>query len=223
MHHQPEMPPMLVSSSLEELEQGLDLIRQELHDGACQYVTAAVAMLEAFRQRECDDRPGDSSEITAVVRLLNRAGTELRRLVSGRSPFCLDGDDASRSVESLVAEYRSADGPEIEFCHDGDFYGLPRSCHIAIVRIVQECLVNARRHSQSRRILVGLARDSDRISIQVQDWGIGFVPAEAENGGYGLKSIRRRAAFLGGSVTFDTHPGKGTCVLVEMPLPHQHC
>jgi hypothetical protein len=64
---------MPVPSSSEELEQGLDLIRQELHDGACQYVTAAAAMLEAFRQRKCEDGPDDSSEVAAVLKLLNRA------------------------------------------------------------------------------------------------------------------------------------------------------
>jgi signal transduction histidine kinase len=124
-----------------------------------------------------------------------------------------------QSIKLLIAEYRSASGPEIEFCHDGDFHRLPDSWRVAIVRIVQECLVNACRHSQSSRILVGLVRDSERISIQVQDWGIGFSADKSEKQGYGLTNVRRRAASLGGTVIFDTCPGKGTCVLVEMPLP----
>ena len=207
--------------SPDDLEQEFDLIRHELHDGACQYLTAAVALLEAFRNRNGNGVLNDSGDFDTALTFLNRASVELRRLVRGLPPLHLDGGGVLKSVEHLIVESRSSCGPEIEFCHDGEFDQLPPNWHVAILRIVQECLANACRHSHSRRILVGLTQEKDSVGIQVQDWGIGFDLMEVEECSHGLKSIRYRAESLGGRANIDACQGKGTCIRVGLPLPGQ--
>jgi two-component system sensor histidine kinase DegS len=209
------------ATSSDGLEQDYDLIRHELHDGACQYVTAAMALLEAFRNRNGNGISNDFGDFDTALKHLNRASVELRRLVRGLSPLHLNDGGLLRSVEDLIAESRSSCGPEIEFCHDGEFDQLPPHWHVAIVRIVQECLANACRHSHSSHILVGLTQENDRIGIQVQDWGTGFDLKEVGDHGHGLKSIRYRAESLGGRAIVDACRGKGTCIMVELPLPGQ--
>jgi signal transduction histidine kinase len=124
-------------------------------------------------------------------------------------------------VERLVAEVRACGGPEIEFCHDFQDYEanpLPLHLELAVFRIVQECVANAWHHSKSKRMLVGLSRDDKGVSIQAQDWGIGFDPAKVWAKGFGLEGIWRRTERLGGTAVIQSSPGEGTCITVELPL-----
>jgi signal transduction histidine kinase len=66
-------------------------------------------------------------------------------------------------------------------------------------------------------VLVGLTLDTDRVCVQVEDWGVGFTPGEARPGRFGLAGIRRRVEALGGTATIQSQPGRGTCVSVELP------
>jgi two-component system, NarL family, sensor histidine kinase DegS len=207
--------------SSDDFERECDLIRHELHDGACQYVAAAMALLEAYRNRNGGSMLADSGDFDTALKHLDRASVELRRLVRGLSPLHLNDEGILRSIEDLITESWSSCGPEIEFCHDGEFDQLPPHWHVAILRIVQECLANACRHSHSNHILVGLTQEKDRIGIQVQDWGTGFDLKEVGDHSHGLKSIRYRAESLGGGAIIDACRGKGTCIMVELPLPGQ--
>jgi two-component system sensor histidine kinase DegS len=205
--------------SSDDLEQECDLIRHELHDGACQYITAAMALLDTFRNRNGGSMLAGSADFDTALKHLDRASVELRRLVRGLSPLRLNDGGILKSIEDLITESRSSCGPTIEFYHDGEFDQLPPHWHAAILRIVQECLANACRHSHGNRILVGLTQENDGIGIQVQDWGTGFDLKEVGDRGHGLKSIRYRAESLGGTTIIDACRGKGTCILVELPLP----
>ena len=66
----------------------------------------------------------------------------------------------------------------------------------------------------------GAHSETDRVCVQVEDWGVGFASGEARPGGFGLEGIRRRAEALGGAATIQSQPGRGTCVSVELPA-HQ--
>ena len=137
---------------------------------------------------------------------------ELRRLIGGLRPAHLDGGDFLTAVERLVAEMRACGGPEIEFCHDFQDYEadpLPLHLELAVFCIVQECVANAWHHSKSKRMLVGLSRDDKGVSIQAQDWGIGFDPAKVWAKGFGLEGIWRRAERLGGTAVIQSSPGRG--------------
>jgi signal transduction histidine kinase len=88
----------------------------------------------------------------------------------------------------------------------------------AIYRILQESLTNARRYSQSERVLVRLIQGDRYIRIEVQDSGIGFNPREVGYGHFGLEGIQERARLFGGSATIKSALGKGTGIVVQLPI-----
>jgi signal transduction histidine kinase len=92
-----------------------------------------------------------------------------------------------------------------------------------VFRIVQEAVTNVRRHSGSERAEVRLNQVADRLEIVVQDWGAGFDPAQVEKDRLGLKGIRQRVRLLGGRAEVDSRPGKGTRLVVELPLADLPC
>jgi signal transduction histidine kinase len=89
----------------------------------------------------------------------------------------------------------------------------------AIFRIVQESLTNVRRHSESENVQVDLIKKSDVIQIEIEDWGVGFDPENTSGDCFGLVGIQERVRMLGGNAIIDSEPGKGTRVVVKLPLP----
>jgi signal transduction histidine kinase len=122
------------------------------------------------------------------------------------------------AIDRLIADSQADGGPEIEFYDDVPIDALPSELQAVIFSIVRELLLNACRHSESKNVLVGVAKDEERVSIQVQDWGIGFDAEMIQPHKRGLKGIQQAARSLGGIVDIDNQPGAGTCVVVEIPL-----
>jgi signal transduction histidine kinase len=90
-----------------------------------------------------------------------------------------------------------------------------------LLRIAQEAVANARKHSGARYIRVRLCYEETGVRLVVSDDGSGFDPeaaAAAKPGHFGLVGLRERAARLGGTLSLDSHPGRGTNVEVFVPL-----
>ena len=202
----------------QQLEEHRGLVACEIHDGACQYVAAAQMAFDAFRREHGNALPGKWDDFDAGVRLLGCANDELRRLLSGLRPIQLAAGDLPTAISRLIQEFREADGPVIEFCHDVRADQIPQRLEVAAFRIVQESVANAHRHSKSKKILVGLTQDNDSLCIQVQDWGVGFDAKAAPSGRFGLDSICQRAKLLQGTTDIHSVPGEGTLITVELPL-----
>jgi signal transduction histidine kinase len=143
---------------------------------------------------------------------------ETRRLIGGLRPPVLDESGVVAAIENLVYEAREPGGPKIEFASDVQFDRLEPTLENAVFRIVQECLTNACRYSKSERIVVCLGQKNGHLCIEVRDWGAGFDPRAVRGPHYGLRGIRERARLLGGRAVIRSAPGKGTRVLVELPL-----
>lgn len=122
------------------------------------------------------------------------------------------------AIAHLVHEPPMASGPRAEFQSDTSAERLAPILKNAVYRIAQEALANARQHSRSKRVRVALLEQGDRLCLEVQDWGVGFDPAAIPDDRFGLEGIRERARLLGGELSIDTAPGKGTCVRVVLPI-----
>ena len=159
-----------------------------------------------------------------VVDRTSEAGERKEDLVEcqNRHHVCQQGGRPTTNIvaaiERLIANSRAGGGLEIEFYGDFAIGELRPKLQMAVFSIVQELLLNACRHSKSKNVLVGLAQDDERVCIQVQDWGIGFDPEMVQPRRAGLKRIQRVTRWLGGTLSIDSRPGAGTCIVVEIPL-----
>jgi len=141
---------------------------------------------------------------------LRRAVYDLR---SQKAPSFLS------AVESLVAvNLQRAPGCKVRLEVQDDFpHEIPYETGTELLRIVQEALTNARRHSEARNVRVSLEVDgADALVAGVSDDGRGFDPASA-NGGV-IEGMRERASLLGGYMVVRSETGKGTSVRVRVPV-----
>jgi signal transduction histidine kinase len=126
-------------------------------------------------------------------------------------------------VESLVQRNRGmARGQEIELEVEEGFPATSfGDTGTETLRVIQEALTNARRHSRARNMQVTLSKDGDELVAEVSDNGQGFEPGTTAPGGVGLRSMRERTAALGGKLEIESVVGEGTRVRLRVPIPQK--
>ncbi len=194
------------------------LIAYEIHDGLAQYLAGAIMQFDVYTHLK-EKRPRDAAKAyDAGVTMLRQGHFEARRLISGLRPPILDEEGIVAAIAHLVGEEQRKKVPKIEYLSMVEFERLTPILENAVYRIAQEALTNACRHSQSKKVRVELVQQGDQFRIEVQDRGVGFTPENVAEGQFGLAGIRERARLLGGKATIDSTVGKGTRIVVELPI-----
>lgn len=207
----------LLKQLLDLQERDRKLVAYEIHDGLAQLIAGAYYRLQSSQHLQ-ESKPEEARKaFEGGLHLLERSVNEVRNLISGLRPPVLDEAGVVPAIEYLIRESQGS-GPEIEFHHQMRSQRLPGPLETTVFRIVQESLNNARHYSHSDRVRVNLTENKHWLRIEVQDWGVGFNPKEVEAGHFGLEGIRERARLLGGRSSIESSPGKGTHVMVEIPL-----
>lgn len=196
-------------------ERNQRLTAYEIHDGLVQDVTGALMHFEALEDKL---PPAAWTAAELPLRLLRRAIAEGRRLISGLRPPIIDEQGVAAAIEYLVGEEQLAGQLQISLEIDVQFERLEPLLESTIFRIVQESLANIRQHSRSPRAALLIRQTERALEIHVEDWGIGFDPAQVSEQRFGVRGIRERARLLGGRATVESQPGQGTKVRVELPM-----
>jgi signal transduction histidine kinase len=173
---------------------------------------------EVFHQFQETDPAAAAAAYDAGMTLLRQGHFETRRLIAGVRPPILDESGVAEAISHLVLEQGREGGPKIECLSQVDFDRLVPTLENAIYRICQEALANACQHSKSKTVRVSLLQRKDRVRIVVRDWGIGFDAKAVRDNRYGLEGIRQRARLLGGKCSIRSKTGRGTLVMVELPV-----
>ena len=194
------------------------LIAYDIHDGLAQYLTGAIMQLDVSNQLRGENPREAVKAHDAGMLMVRQSLAEARRLISGVRPPILDESGIVAAVAHLVYQYRGRKGPKVEFHSEVDFGRLAVVLENSIYRIVQEGLSNASKHSTSEKVRVELVQHGDQVRIVIRDQGVGFDPKSVEEGRFGLEGIRERARLLGGKALIDSTPGKGTQIVVELPI-----
>jgi signal transduction histidine kinase len=207
-----------VDRLLELYEHERQLVGYEIHDGFVQDAPAALLQLQAFEEQLKGDVDKAWKAFHLAESLLRQGIAEARRLISGLRVLVPDEHGLRIAVERLVSQLPTTGGPPTELC-----WGLrraelsPRLAH-TVFRIVQECLTNVARHSRSAKAQVMLGEGDNKLTVEVKDWGVGLDPQNTAQESVGLEGIRLRARLAGGSARIDSAPGRGTTIIVELPL-----
>ncbi|MHC4401908.1 MAG: sensor histidine kinase [Planctomycetota bacterium] len=203
---------------LESHDRERQLIAYEIHDGLAQQLTAAIMHCQTLHQIRQPSAASVLEHCEAMRQMLAECLAEARRLIGGVRPPILDDAGVVAAIEDLIQRSRAETRLEIEFHNEIEFTRLEPVLEHVLYRIAQESLANACRHGKSPRVRVELARKDAGVRFTVQDWGVGFDPQTVHQKRFGLAGMRERARLLGGQVTIDSTLGKGTRVVVELPL-----
>ncbi|MGK0617340.1 sensor histidine kinase [Meiothermus cerbereus] len=182
-------------------------VGRELHDEVGSHLTAALLALQITEKRP--EYLGEARK--AVVQALE----EVRRLSRELRPAVLDDLGLVKALERYLHEFRQRTGLQVQA--EIECPQLRESQQIALFRVIQEALTNVARHAQARQVYVGLSAWDKRVRGLITDDGRGFDPEQAPTS-VGMVGMRERIEQLGGSLSVESAPGRGTRISFVVPL-----
>jgi PAS domain S-box-containing protein len=193
-------------------------IGRELHDDINQSLGLLAIRLDQLRAnpamppvvaRGLDRLKEDTSEVA----------THVHRLSYQLHSSTLDYLGLVPALKGLVDDVASRHGIDVALV-ESLRSAVPPNLALCLFRIVQEGLTNIVRHSHARSAQVRISTTGEGAHLEIEDDGIGFDPAQLQqHAGLGFVSMRERLRGLHGRVRIDSAPGRGTRIVVDVPLP----
>lgn len=205
---------------VEVQEQERRNIARELHDEIGQSLTGLKLLLETVEA----DQGSSSVESVREARVTTQhLLSRVRDLSLDLRPAILDDFGLLSALLWLTDRYKKQTGVEVAFRHAGLDQRFESRVETAAFRVVQEALTNVARHSGVDRAIVRVIATSEALTVKVEDAGAGFVLHEAIDSGEssGLSGMQERVGLLGGELTIETGPNRGTTLTAEFPLVQQ--
>jgi len=209
---------------LSVLEEELNRIVLDVHDGPVQSLFAALSLLAQIQHDLKSDSPDLNrldSGVNQVSSMIEAALHEIKFFLGTfRSPGFKERP-LDKVIRSLIIQHEDWTGQTIELEVEELPQDVTLPVKIALYRIVQEALSNGSRHSGSDYQYVKLWTEGDTICLKVADDGKGFIPTDLQMGDLethiGLRGMRERVALVDGTFKLNSEIGKGTSIEVRVP------
>jgi signal transduction histidine kinase len=202
------------AAALEERQR----LAREIHDTLGQAFTAILLQLRSAEETLIDAPDLARTTIGQVRALAHDGLSDTRRAVDALRPQALERFDLATALRRAVVQATLGTPLEVHCTVHGDVYALPIDTALQLLRIAQEALCNTLKYADAQRLTIELVFEAEQLELRVQDDGRGFDPTEAAAaGGFGLLSMRARAAAIGAELTICSAPGQGTSLLVALP------
>lgn len=193
-------------------------IAKDLHDGVGQMLSAAKMNLSNLENKLASSSGEEKKLIDNSLALVDESVREVRSVSHAMMPNALIKSGLSKALYDFINRLNTA---TLNFHLEviGLEERLDHTVETILYRVIQEIVSNIIRHSKATEVNIQLVRHETEIVLMIEDNGVGFDPSKAEEfQGIGLKNIQSRVAYLNGTVNFDSTPGRGTTVNVEVPL-----
>jgi PAS domain S-box-containing protein len=194
-------------------------IGRELHDSVGQELTGMRLMVESMIGGLRENGSGELGLAERVGAGLRATLGRVRALSRGLVAAETDGPGLARELAAVAARVGAATTTECAFEATGPAPAIDASAATNLLRIAQEAVTNALRHSGATHVTVGLHTAGGTTELRIRDDGTGFTqPTDGPPGGLGLKLMRYRAGLIGARLRVDTGP-TGTVVTCTLPPP----
>ncbi len=205
------------------LSQERNRIAREIHDGIGHSLVNCMLTLELCERLVCD-KPEEACKIIRQEKQdLRAALDDMRDYVHHLRPAELEKEPFVPLVKRYLARFTERTGLATEFEVRTEPGDLAPSNRLVLLRVIQEALTNAAKHSEATEIDVSLSRTGDGgAHCVIVDNGVGFDEAEVLKDpgsaqGFGLRTMKDRASSVGGDVQIESEPGEGTKISVYIP------
>jgi PAS domain S-box-containing protein len=212
---------------LRELASHLQNIREEeriqiardIHDELGQQLTGLKMDFSWLIKKIAVEDNTIQEKINEMTRLIDETIVSVRRISANLRPNILDDLGLVTALQWHSAEIEKRFDIKINFVSEFDVVEVPVATATGLFRIYQEALTNAVRHANARNVNSTLQMANNRIILQIQDDGKGMdIDNDLKKKSFGLLGIKERAFIMGGEYELKSEPGKGTHLLVSVPV-----
>lgn len=194
-------------------------IAQDLHDGVGQLLSAAKLNLSQLESELKIETEEQKSIIQNALSLIDDSVKEVRTVSHNMVPNTLLKLGLASAVKEFITKLGSAPSLKVDLEIVGLDNRLDNQLETLMYRVIQEIVSNIIKHAKASHISLQLIKHDDELNVMIEDNGVGFDTSELTNfNGIGIKGILTRIEFLGGSIHFDSTEGRGTTVIIDIPL-----
>ena len=197
-------------------------VARELHDGAVQSLIAVEMQVDVLRRQANADGP-IGGELGRIQGLLREEVLKLRELMQQMKAIDVDAQKLLGVLHDTVERFQRETGISARFVADVEELDMPQKICRELVRIVQEGLVNVRKHSRARHALIRLGSSDSQWSLVLEDDGQGFpfsgrfTQHQLDEIGKGPMIIKERVRLIAGELTVESTSGQGTRLEITIP------
>lgn len=189
-------------------------IARDLHDG----LGIQLSRIKLFVEAHQEQLPLSVKE--PLNQFLDEACTETRVISNDLRPYALSTFGLVPALEDLVQKLNLVNQTRLELEHYGELPALNDEASVMLYRVIQELLNNGLKHARAETITVQLMANDEAVLVSVDDNGIGgnFADSPPTGTGSGIANVNSRISYLGGQVMWHSEAGKGTSVMISLPL-----
>jgi len=197
-------------------------LSRELHDGLAQVLGYLHLKSKVLEQHIASGEISRAqAEIVDIREATGRAYEDVRESILGLRATLSPGVGLVPAVKEYMRRFGEQSGMSVNLMvSEHANVSFAPAVEVQLLRIIQEALTNARKHSRARRVWVRFESDGDSDSIIIEDDGSGFDAQTVGQDGtahFGLQAMQERAQSVGGLLTIQSEPGAGTLVVVQLP------
>ncbi|MBI4312135.1 MAG: GAF domain-containing sensor histidine kinase [Chloroflexi bacterium] len=200
-------------------------LAREMHDGMAQLLGYVNTQTIAVKKLLSDERLTDAlDELRRMEDVVRDLYADVREGILGLRTAALKHGSLLAALEEYSQRYMDLSGITVALAGDGRLPALSPSTEVQLMRILQEALTNVRKHSRATHVTVGIHGTDASLGITITDNGAGFDMARLPARGwprFGLQTMRERAEAVGGTLAIESTLGRGTTVLVSVPVAGQ--
>lgn len=194
-------------------------IAKDLHDGVGQLLSAAKLNLSSLESKLKLSDPGQETALKNALSLVDDSVKEVRTVSHNMMPNTLLKLGLASAVKEFITKIQGMPNLKVNLEIVGMDNRLEQEKETVLYRVIQEIVANIIKHAKASELTLQLIRDEKELSIVIEDNGVGFDTSKINSfEGIGLKNIISRIEFINGTVHFDSTPGRGTNVIVELPV-----
>lgn len=226
VQHYEEQMRALSGRVISAQEEERQRIARELHDDTGQVLTLLLIRLKLLESQAPDDAL--HAQIDELRGLVSGAIDRVRQLALALRPPAIDQLGLASALRSLVSTYTANTRIAVKLEIDREQVPLSPERTIAVYRVAQEALTNIAKHAHARNVVMSVRVAGGELVLTVRDDGEGFDPAalshrdrgqpKAGGPGVGLFGMEERARLAGGGLRISSAPGRGTSVVLHVPL-----
>ena len=198
-------------------------LANELHDDVAQLVRSMKWGLEEARSALENEQPEYAAGVLENLETtVEHTSAYLREEMLGLREKVDSNQGIIPILEGMLLRFERNWGIKAELLMDNNFVSnqsifLSSHAEIQLIRIVQEALMNVRRHARAQTVTIKVSEDVDSLIFKIIDDGIGFRVENIPQESLGLRIIRERASAIGAKVWIDSIEGTGTILKIELP------
>jgi len=203
-----------IDAMIEGQEKERQRIANDLHDDLGSLIANVKLHFNALQVKE---NPGlfDKTNL-----LIEEAYQKVRTVAHAKNSGVIAKQGLLIAVQNMADKISTANKIQIEVIDHGLEERLENNLELSIFRMIQELTTNVIKHAHATEATLHLTHHEDSLNIMVEDNGVGFNPSQVTktNAGMGISSIDKRVSHLGGSMTIESEPNKGTTVIIDIPI-----